>query len=284
VTINTKVLIASIATAIILLPSVKGARATSFTNGSYTFQSLDPAPTGTGFGTYNVILFQNSNGGAGNDGGAVDVDDSNGALPTGSTTDSNSLFWMTSVAELRSYYNSQFGANKVTNIVLFLDVNETGQPQDLNLVTLNIYKNGTTTPNSLNPTGANDLSQADQQSITGQTGGTLLTQLASSPLTLAQVATGSGSDDWAIFTGINPYDSALDGATLLFNFRINVLNNGPEALTIRGDISNCDFPGQCPGDTSTTATQATSIPEPSTMFLLGSGLLVLARAARRKKS
>ena len=40
----------------------------------------------------------------------------------------------------------------------------------------------------------------------------------------------------------------------------------------------------CTGDTSTTATQATSVPEPSTMFLLGSGLLVLARAARRKRS
>ena len=36
----------------------------------------------------------------------------------------------------------------------------------------------------------------------------------------------------------------------------------------------------CTGDTSTTATQ---VPEPSAMFLVGSGLLVLARASRRKR-
>jgi hypothetical protein len=36
--------------------------------------------------------------------------------------------------------------------------------------------------------------------------------------------------------------------------------------------------------TSTTATQATSIPEPSTLFLLGSGLLVLARATGWKRN
>ncbi len=268
------------ATAFVGLPTIG---ATTITNGSYTLQSLDPPPTGTGFGSYNVILFQNSAGGSGNSGGGVNVDNSNGNLPTGDpNTDSGSQFWMTSIGDLRAFYDLSFGANKVTNIVLFFDVNETGQPQDLNLVTLDIWKNATTTTTALNPTGANDLTSTQQQSITGQTGGTLLTQLGNSPQLLAQVATGSGADDWAIFTGINPYDPLLNANdTLLFNFRINTLNNGPEALSISGTISNCDFPGQtCPGGTATTAT---GVPEPSTFMLLGAGLLIMGRRIRAKK-
>jgi hypothetical protein len=115
------------------------ANATTIINGSYTLQSLDPAPTGTGFGNYNVILFQNAAGGSGNSGDGVNVDNSNQNLPTGDpNTDSGSLFWMTSVGDLRAFYDLSFGANKVTKFVLFFDVNETGQPQDLNLVTLDI--------------------------------------------------------------------------------------------------------------------------------------------------
>ncbi len=267
------------------LPS---ANATTITNGSYTLQSLDPAPTGTGFGNYNVILFQNSLGGSPNAGGGVNVDNSNGNLPTGSNDanlDSGSLFWMTSIGDLRAFYDLSFGANKVTNIVLFLDVNEVGQPQDLNLVTLDIWKNATTTPTALDPTGANDLTSDQQQSITGRTGGSLLTQLGTSPQTLAQIATGSGVDDWAFFTGINPYDPSFGvNDKLLFNFRINNLDNGPEALTISGTISNCDFPGQtCGGGPGGAATTATSVPEPSTFLMLGSGLLVLARSVRKKR-
>lgn len=261
--------------------------ATTITNGSYTLRSLDPAPTGTGFGNYNVILFQNAAGGSGNAGDGVNVDNSNQNLPTGDpNTDSGSLFWMTSIGDLRAFYDLSFGANKVTNIVLFFDVNETGQPQDLNLVTLDIWRNATTTttaPNTaLNPTGANDLTSTQQQSIIGRTGGTLLTQLGTSPQLLAQIATGSGADDWAIFTGINPYDPLLNANdTLLFNFRINTLNNGPEVLVISGTISNCDFAGQtCPGGGAGTAT---GIPEPSTFMLVGAGLLIIGRRIRSKK-
>lgn len=260
------------------------ANATTIINGSYTLQSLDPAPTGTGFGNYNVILFQNAAGGSGNSGDGVNVDNSNQNLPTGDpNTDSGSLFWMTSVGDLRAFYDLSFGANKVTNIVLFFDVNETGQPQDLNLVTLDIWKNATTTttaPNTaLNPTGLNDLSSTQQQSIIGRTGGTLSTQLGTSPQLLGQVATGSGTDDWAIFTGINPYDPLLNANdTLLINFRINTLNNGPETLIISGTISNCDFPGQTCGGGLTT----TGVPEPSTFVLLGAGLLIIGRRIRSK--
>ncbi len=276
-------LVSAFATVLFATTHVQPVAATSLTNGDYTFQSLDPAPTGTGFGTYSVILFENSAGGSGNSGDGVNVDNSNRLLPTGGGAGADasaSLFWMTSIGDLRAYYDLSFGANKVTNIVLFLDVNEEGSGSNpLNLDTLTIYKNSTTTPTSLNPTGLSDLTSDQQGSITGQSAGTLLTKLSTSPQSLDQFATGGGKDDWAIFTGINPYDPSFNvNDTLLFNFKISALDNGPETLSIRPDISNCDFSGQVCGSTST------EVPEPSTLFLLASGLVALGGAQRRQKS
>jgi hypothetical protein len=51
-------------------------------------------------------------------------------------------------------------------------------------------------------------------------------------------------------------------------------------LNSRVNLSHMTLYGLDNGDTSTTATQ---VPEPSAMFLVGSGLLMLARAARGKR-
>jgi hypothetical protein len=239
---------------------VDPATADTITNGSYTFNSLSPAPNGSGLGNYNVILFAGANGGSGNTAGGVNVDNSNTQLPTGGTDTSGSLFWMTSVADLRAFYDLQFGQNTINNIVLFLDLNESGNGQNSSITvnTLDIYLNSTTN-NGLNPVG-NDLLSAQQEAITGRTGGTLLTSLTSTQA-LGQIETGNGIDDWSIFTFINPYLLPADG-TLLFNLQLSQLNSGNEVLSISGVFSACDITPQGCGttgsSTGTTGTTTTS--------------------------
>ena len=271
-----------IVAAMFLPTTMRFADATTITNGSYKFESLDSAPSGTGLGNYNVILFAPSSGGSGNAGGSVNVDDSNTRLPTGNVSSSDALFWLTSIGDLRAFYDLQFGgAANVNNIVLFLDVNEEGTGSNpIHLDTLTIYKNAATSPNGLFPAG-NDLTSGDQESITGQSGGSVLKQLAGSQ-SLEQLATGGGSDDWAIFTFINPYDVSFAATdTLLFNFKISGLDNGPETLSISGKLTSCDFdPTGCGGTDGTTGNTAggtTGIPEPTPLFLLIVGLIGLAR-------
>lgn len=285
-------------------PAMLGvAEATTITNGSYKFESLDSAPNGTGLGSYNLILFANSAGGSGNSSGNVNVDDSNRLLPTGNVSSSDSLFWMTSIGDLRAFYDLQFGgAANVNNIVLFLDVNEEGTGSNpIILETLTVYKNATTNPSSLFAAN-NDLASEDQESITGQSNGSLLKQLAGSQ-SLDQLATGGGSDDWAIFSFINPYDQAfLPSDTLLFNFKISGLDNGPESLSISGKLTGCDFDpqgcgattagstGNTTGATTANTTGSTTgrttgdtkeIPEPTPLLLLILGLIGLARLRGR---
>ena len=255
-----KLLSALIGAVILAQASVSELNATTITNGPYKFESLESAPSGTGQGSYNVILFAHADGGSGNASGGVNVDDSNRLLPTGNVSSSDSLFWLTSIGDLRAFYELQFGGSaNVNNIVLFLDVNEQGSgPNPISLETLTIYKNAKTAPDELFPAN-NDLSSDNQESITGQSNASLLKQLSSTQ-SLDQIGTGGGSDDWAIFTFINPYDVAYSPSdTLLFNFKISGLDNGPETLSISGKLTSCDFdPNGCGAPTTGGTTGATT--------------------------
>jgi hypothetical protein len=226
-------------------------------NGDYEFFSLDPAPNGTGLGNYNVILFANASGGSGNDGGSVNVDNSNTSLPTGSTSDSGLIFWTTSFGDLRAFYDQQFGSNEINNIVLFLDLNESGNSaaSSITLNTLSIYLNE---PTGLDP-ATNDLTSTQQNSLTGYIPSTTALTSLSSAQFLAQQNTGQGIDDWSIFTFIDPYDSAYnDNDTLLFAFHISDLNSGGELLSISGTFSACDITPQGCGTTSSGTTTTTT--------------------------
>lgn len=207
---------------------------------------------------------------------------------------------MTSIGDLRAFYDLQFGGSThLNNIVSFLDVNEQGNGSNpINLETLTIYKNASTNPNDLLAAN-NDLSSEDQASITGQSNGSLLRRLSNSSQSLDQFATGGGSDDWAIFTFIDPYDGTYSASdTLLFNFKISGLDNGPESLSISGALTNCDFDpkgcgattagstgssgGTTTANTTGSSTASTSgdskeIPEPTPLFLLIVGLIGLSR-------
>ena len=104
----------AIATAYVTL-TVSPASALTFNNGDYGFYSLNPAPSGSGLGNYNIILYENAQGGSGNSGGTVNVDDSNTLLPTGGTSGSGTLYWMVSVADLQAFYLQQFSSTPINN-------------------------------------------------------------------------------------------------------------------------------------------------------------------------
>lgn len=237
--------------------SASPAHALTFDNGDYSFYSLNPAPNGSGLGNYNVILFENAVGGSGNAGGTVNVDNSNTLLPTGNTSGSGTLYWMVSVADLQAFYLQQFPNTTINNIVLFVDINETGSGSNpITVSNLTIYQNATTSPN-LNPNPNNDLTSAQQNSITSFTDGTLLKQLSNVSASLDQQQTGQGVDDWAIFTFIDPF-ALLPTDTLLFKIEFNDLSAGGETLSINGALTACDIdPNGCP-TTGTTTTGGTS--------------------------
>jgi len=245
--------------------TVSPASALTFNNGDYGFYSLNPAPNGSGLGNYNVILYENASGGSGNSGGTVNVDNSNTLLPTGSTSSSGTLYWMTTVADLQAFYLQQFPNTPINNIVLFLDINETGNGSNpITVSNLTIYKNATTTP-SLDPTG--DLTSAQQQSITSFSNASILKQLSNIGPSLDQQQTGQGADDWAIFTFINPF-ALLPTDTLLFQLALNDLSAGGEVLAISGTFSACDIdPQGCPtttGPTTTGSSTGTTTSDPTT--------------------
>jgi hypothetical protein len=248
------------------------------TSGNYDFFTF-AATSGTGLGNYNVILFEQGGGGKTNASGTVNVDDSNTASPTGSVTQSNSLFWYTSAGDLQAFYTQQFPGDPINNIVLFLDINEQGGiGNTVDVITLNIIQDPTTvTPDPGDPATSN-IDSAAQNALTGFTGGTLLASLGVSPITLTQMNVGGGQDDWVIFTGIDPF-SLPSSTRLLFQLVIGNIDNGGEVMSLSGEFRGCE--PNCPTTTPTTTTP-TILPEPSSMFLVGVGLLALSKIRRRK--
>ena len=232
--------------------------------------------TGSGNGTLDLRLATFSGSEIGNTAGIYDFDNGNNTLPQGGGADTSSFAesYVTTAGELQNYYNLNFGATGPgqVQLVLFLDLNETGNGQLNNtLAILDIVLNPTTIQG--NPIPSGDVTGAQQAAINQvYTGGTLLAELVPEPAGNLPVNNqGAGFADYAIATGIDPFLYSPT-AIVLFNFSMNTLNNGAEEIFLSGTFAGTDI-ANLPG-----------VPEPGTGALLGAGLAALAARHRKRRA
>jgi hypothetical protein len=201
-----------------------------------------------------------------NNDGAFDGDNANNTLPQGGGADTMSFVesYVTTAGELKAFYNLNFPPNSINQIVVFLDLNETGGGQPNNtLAKFDVVINPGTIQG--NPIAANDVTSAEQAAINQvYTGGTLSANLNPQPAANIPLnEQGAGWADYAIFTGINPF-LLNDSDVVLFNVSMNTLNNGAEELFLSGEYAPSDI-----------------VPEPTAAIAaLAAGMLPLLRRRR----
>jgi len=139
--------------------------------------------TGSGNGTLDLRMFTFSGSEIKNKEGSFDGDNGNNTLPQGGGADTSSFAesYVTTAGELKAYYNLNFPPGSIHEIVLFLDLNETGGGAPNNtLAKLDVILNPTSIQGSPNPIG--DVT-SDAQAAINQvyTGGTMIANLNPQP-------------------------------------------------------------------------------------------------------
>ena len=231
--------------------------------------------TGSGNGTLDLRMATFSGSEIQNSSGSFNFDNGNNMLPQGGGADVVSFeeSYVTTAGELQAYYALNFGATAAsgTQLVLFLDLNETGGGEPNNtLALLDIILNPATIQG--NPDPSLDVTSAEQAAINQVfTGGTVIAELDPEPAANIPLnSQGAGFADYAIATGIDPF-TLEPSDVVLFNFSMSTLNNGAEEIFLSGTFAGSDIPGV-----------PSIIPEPGTALLLGSGLVALAAGSRRR--
>jgi hypothetical protein len=143
---------------------------------------------GSGNGTLDFILLTESAGGSQNNAGAFNGDNANTQMPTGSGNTTANESFITSIGELRQFFILNFpngsGGSTVNQLVVMVDVNETGGPQSINLDKFDIVRNFAAFAGSdpRNDPLNNDITSAQQNATNASySGGTLLANLDASP-------------------------------------------------------------------------------------------------------
>jgi hypothetical protein len=201
--------------------------------------------------------------------GSFNGDNANPTLTQGGGADTGFFIesYVTSALELKDFYRLTFpdgmGGSLVNEIVIFIDLNETGNGEPINnLDKVELVLNPVSIAGAPNP--FLDVSGAEQAAIDqSYTGGSVIANLASTPVVIPVNAQGAGHADYAVFTGVDPF-TLSDGDSLLFNISMSVLNNGAEEIFLSGEF-----------------TRATVVPEPTACWmLLGASVPFAARRRR----
>jgi hypothetical protein len=225
---------------------------------------IPPKVTGSGNGTLDLRMFTFSGSEIWNASGSFNGDNGNNTLPhSGNYSFTES--YVTTAGDLKTYYNLNYTSGSINEIMLLLDLNETGDGEPTNtLVKLDIVINPTSIQGSPDPSG--DVLSNEQAAINNvYTGGTTIANLSPQPAANIPVNNqGAGFADYAIFTGIDPF-SLNDSDVLLFNISMSDLDNGAEELFLSGTYA--------PGN----------IPEPATLLVMAAaGLPALLKRRRRQ--
>ncbi len=218
--------------------------------------------TGSGNGTLNLRMFTFSGSEIDNTSGVFNGDNGNNTLPHagGADTASFDKSYVTTAGDLKAYYNLNFALGGIQQIMLLLDLNETGNGEPNNtLAKLDVILNPASIQGNPNPSG--DVSSSTQAAINQvYTGGSVIASLNPQPAANIPVNNqGAGFADYAIFTGINPY-SLNDNDVLLFNISMSLLSNGSEEIFLSGSYAPLDI-----------------VPEPASLALLAAGGTLLLR-------
>ena len=225
---------------------------------------------GSGNGTLDLRMFTYSGSDVQNTVGTFNGDNGNTDLAHGGTLDRLQFAesYVTTAGDLKDYYRLNFATGAVNEVVLFLDLNETGGGSPTNtLRKLDIVLNPTSIQG--NPNALGDVASSTQNNINQvYTGGITLAYLNPEPADNIPVnSQGAGFADYAIYTGINPF-LLNDSDVLLFNISMGDLSNGPEEVFLSGTYS---------------ATDIVPVPEPSTWAIAGLAVGALLWAKARKE-
>jgi hypothetical protein len=267
---NTGRLAASILASTVLLMVLSPAAQAVLITDEYMEPTSDTNAVQSGNGQLDLIIVGYSGGGGvtENAAGGFDGDDANTQMPNGSSVTTVDASYATSIGELRDFYELNFpdvvnNPNLIPELVLFVDLSETGQVNDIKLDDLKIVLNyddfagGTSNP--LNTPATSDVSSAEQNSIgSSWSGGTVIAELdpTVSPKSLALNDQGSGFADWFIRTGFNPFDDMYsEDDSVLFYWNSHDHDDGGDKVFLSGSYF-------------------VAVPEPASMAVLAVGGLI----------